>query len=54
MAEQHNAVKDAVIKIEEQPRPPGLPRRPTRSTASLKSQEVRFLAPKPLFRAFPT
>jgi PKD repeat protein len=53
VAEHHNAVKDALINIEvdlglkENPDPLSL-------NGILKQQEVRFLTPKPLFRAFPT
>jgi PKD repeat protein len=52
-AEVHNSVKDAILNIEgdlgveENPEPETL-------NAILKEQETRFLAPKPLFRAFPT
>lgn len=51
-AEHHNAIKDALINIEvdigleEDPDPSSL-------NGILKKQEVRFLTPKPLFRAFP-
>jgi PKD repeat protein len=51
-AEPHNAVKDAVINIEnnlgtiEDPEPESL-------NGILKELESRFLAPKPLFRGFP-
>lgn len=51
-AEHHNAIKDAVINMEkdlgkrENPEPASL-------NGILKAQETRFLAPKPLFRAFP-
>lgn len=51
-AEIHNAVKDAILNIEinlgtkETPEAESL-------NGILKAQEVRFLAPKPLFRAFP-
>lgn len=51
-AEPHNAVKDALINIEVDlglrvaPNPLSL-------NGILKKQEIRFLAPKPLFRAFP-
>ena len=51
-ADYHNAVKDAIINIEHDlgvsvdPDPESL-------NGILKSQETRFLAPKPLFRAFP-
>jgi PKD repeat protein len=53
VAEHHNAIKDAIINIEvnlgtkENPDPNSL-------NGILKQQEVRFLTPKPLFRAFPT
>lgn len=53
VAEHHNAIKDALINIEvdlglkENPDPLSL-------NGILKQQEVRFLTPKPLFRAFPT
>lgn len=52
VAEHHNAIKDAIINMEvnaglrEDPDPVSL-------NGILKKQEVRFLAPKPLFRAFP-
>lgn len=52
VAEHHNAIKDALINIEtdlgvkENPDPESL-------NGILKRQEIRFLAPKPLFRAFP-
>jgi PKD repeat protein len=51
-AEHHNALKDAIVNIEldlglqEDPDPDSL-------NGILKDQEVRFLAPKPLFRAYP-
>ena len=51
-SEHHNAIKDATINIEidlgtlKNPDPESL-------NGILKQQEVRFLAPKPLFRAFP-
>lgn len=53
MAEHHNAVKDALIQIENNL---GLKDFPAEESLNgiLKAQEVRFLAPKPLFRAFPT
>lgn len=51
-AEHHNAIKDALINIEQ-----NLGTKDDPEAASLngilKTQEVRFLAPKPLFRAFP-
>lgn len=52
VAEHHNAVKDAITNIEADlgvrvdPEPESL-------NGILKSQEVRFLTPKPLFRVFP-
>lgn len=51
-SDHHNSIKDAIINIEvdlglkENPDPESL-------NGILKSQEVRFLAPKPLFRSFP-
>jgi len=51
-ADVHNSIKDAIINIEnnlgvkERPEPLSL-------NGILKAQETRFLAPKPLFRAFP-
>jgi PKD repeat protein len=52
MAEHHNALKDAVINIEHNL---GLKDDPTPESLNgmLKDMETRFLAPKPLFRAFP-
>ena len=52
VAEHHNAIKDAVINIETNV---GLKEDPIATSLNgiLKSQEVRFLAPKPQFRAFP-
>lgn len=51
-AEHHNAVKDAVINIEQNV---GVKKSPDSASLNgvLKQQETRFLAPKPLFRAFP-
>lgn len=51
-ADYHNAIKDAIINIEDDL---GLEENPDVASLNgiLKSQEVRFLAPKPLFRAFP-
>ena len=52
VAEHHNAIKDAILNIEvdlglkENPEPESL-------NGILKKQEIRFLAPKPLFRAYP-
>ena len=52
MAESHNTIKDAVQQIEVE-----IGTTPFPNTASLngilKSLEVKFLAPKPLFRAYP-
>jgi PKD repeat protein len=52
-AEVHNAVKDAILNVEVNL---GLEKFPDAESLNgiLKSQETRFLAPKPLFRAFPT
>lgn len=52
-AEHHNAVKDAVIKLEVNL---GLQSNPedTSLNGILKKQENKFLVPKPLFRAYPT
>lgn len=51
-SEHHNAIKDAIINIEQDL---GLKENPDPKSLNgiLKAQEVRFLAPKPLFRAFP-
>lgn len=51
-AEHHNTLKDAIINIEEDL---GLEEDPDPASLNgiLKKQEIRFLAPKPLFRAFP-
>lgn len=51
-AEHHNAIKDALINMETNC---GVKEFPTPESLNgiLKYQEVRFLAPKPLFRAFP-
>ena len=51
-AEHHNAIKDALIKIEQNL---GIKDDPEAASLNgiLKTQEVRFLAPKPLFRVFP-
>lgn len=51
-AEVHDAVKDAIINIETDL---GVAEFPEAESLNgiLKAQEVRFLAPKPLFRAFP-
>lgn len=52
-AEHHNAVKDAIIKLEENL---GLKENPNEESLNglLKNQENKFLKPKPLFRAYPT
>ena len=51
-SEHHNAIKDAIINIEADL---GVKNFPTAASLNgiLKAQEVRFLAPKPLFRAYP-
>lgn len=51
-ADHHNAPKDAIINIEHDL---GLVANPDPLSLNgiLKSQEVRFLSPKPIFRAFP-
>lgn len=51
-AEHHNAIKDAIINMQVNI---GVQDFPDANSLNgiLKSQEVRFLAPKPLFRAFP-
>jgi PKD repeat protein len=51
-AEHHNAIKDALINMQSNL---GLKDFPSETSLNgiLKAQEVRFLAPKPLFRAFP-
>ncbi len=53
MAEHHNAIKDAILQIE---RNLGTEEFPAEETLNyiLKEQERRFLAPKALFRAWPT
>jgi len=52
VAEHHNAIKDAIINMEVDC---GIEVSPAAASLNgiLKAQEVRFLAPKPLFRAFP-
>lgn len=52
VAEHHNAVKDAVLNMEANCGVKDFPVE-TSLNGILKAQEVRFLAPKPLFRAFP-
>lgn len=51
-SDHHNAIKDAIINIEHNL---GLKNNPDPESLNgiLKKQEVRFLSPKPLFRAFP-
>jgi PKD repeat protein len=51
-AEHHNAIKDAIINMEVNC---GLRDFPEAESLNgiLKAQEIRFLTPKPLFRAFP-
>lgn len=51
-AETHNATKDAIINIETNLGTIELPD-PDSLNGILKAQESRFLAPRPLFRAFP-
>lgn len=53
MAEHHNAIKDAIIQIEKNL---GLKKFPDKDSLNgiLVAQETRFLAPRPLFRAYPT
>jgi PKD repeat protein len=52
VADHHNAVKDAIIQIETDL---GTKTDPGEGSLNniLKSQEIRFLTPKPLFQAFP-
>ena len=52
MAEHHNAIKDAVLKIEDRI---GTKDNPSSTSINgiLKELETRFLAPKALFRGFP-
>jgi hypothetical protein len=52
MAEHHNAVKDAIIQLETNLGTEEFPET-TSLNGILKSQETRFLSPKPLFRAWP-
>jgi PKD repeat protein len=51
-AEHHNATKDAIIQIERDLGTKNLPD-PLSLNGILAAQERRFLAPRPLFRAFP-
>lgn len=52
MSEHHNALKDAIIKIEENV---GVEKFPSETSLNwiLKRQEARFLSPKPIFRSYP-
>jgi|688.fasta_scaffold13122_2 PKD repeat protein len=52
VAEHHNAIKDALLNMQANC---GIKDFPEAASLNgiLKTQEVRFLAPKPLFRAFP-
>jgi PKD repeat protein len=52
MAEHHNAIKDAILKIEDDLGVETFPRAESLN-GILKELETRFLAPKPIFRAFP-
>jgi PKD repeat protein len=52
VAEHHNAIKDAIINMQNNCGLKDFPE-PNSLNGILKQQEVRFLAPKPLFRAFP-
>lgn len=51
-AEHHNAIKDALLNMERDCGELNFPE-PESLNGILKAQEIRFLAPKPLFRAFP-
>lgn len=51
-AEHHNAIKDALLNMEIDCGVKDFPD-PVSLNGILKAQETRFLAPKPLFRAFP-
>lgn len=52
VAEHHNAIKDAIINIETDLGVKDFPEEQSLN-GILKKQEIRFLAPKPLFRAYP-
>ncbi len=52
VAEHHNAVKDAILNMQVNCGAKDFPEANSLN-GILKSQETRFLAPKPLFRAFP-
>lgn len=51
-AEHHNAIKDAILNLQTNLGVSELPEAESLN-GILKAQEIRFLAPKPLFRAFP-
>lgn len=51
-AEHHNAIKDAIVNIEKNLGTKNFPDKDSLN-GILKEQEVKFLAPKPIFRAFP-
>lgn len=51
-AEHHNAIKDALLNMQKNGGELNFPEAESLN-GILKAQEVRFLAPKPLFRAFP-
>lgn len=51
-AEHHNAIKDAILNMENNGGERTFPD-PNSLNGILTAQEIRFLAPKPLFRAFP-
>ncbi len=53
MAEHHNALKDAVLKIERNLGVITFPN-PASLNGILTAQENRFLAPRPVFRAYPS
>jgi PKD repeat protein len=52
VAEHHNAIKDALLNMQADCGVKDFPE-PESLNGILKYQEIRFLAPKPLFRAFP-
>lgn len=52
-AEHHNSIKDAVINVETNLGVRDLPT-PASLNGILKAQETRFLAPRAIFRAYPT
>lgn len=53
LAEPHNAIKDSIIKIETNLGLESFPEE-TSLHGLLKQLETRYLAPKPIFRAYPT